>query len=77
MAYTDMSDGLEITKRLQAMLRALSKWTDDKLLGVAINGRYDEGTRSAVMRFQKKYFLLDRWPSHPSNFAFYLPKPKH
>lgn len=52
-----MSDTLEITKRLQAMLRALSKWTDDKLLGVAINGRYDEGTRSAVMHFQKKYFL--------------------
>lgn len=57
MAYTDISDGPEITKRLQAMLRALSKWTDDKALSVAINGRYDEGTRQAVMHFQKKYFL--------------------
>ncbi|MBQ7835823.1 MAG: peptidoglycan-binding protein [Clostridia bacterium] len=57
MAYTDISDGPEMTKRLQAMLRALSKWTADPMLGVAINGRFDEGTKNAVTHFQKKYFL--------------------
>lgn len=57
MAYTDISDGPEMTKRLQAMLRALSKWTDDPELAVAINGRFDRATENAVTQFQKKYFL--------------------
>lgn len=70
MAYTDISDGLEITKRLQAMLRALSRWTDDPTLNVAMSGQYDEGTRAAVTHFQRKYFLpptgdvnFDTWDS--------------
>lgn len=57
MAYTDISDGLEITKRLQAMLRALSRWTNDRELNVAMSGQYDEGTKQAVTHFQRKYFL--------------------
>ncbi len=57
MAYTDISDGPEMTKRLQVMLRALANWTDDKALRVAINGVYDDVTRKAVAHFQRKYFL--------------------
>lgn len=57
MAYTDISNGPDMTKRLQAMLRALSRWTDTPEFSVALSGKYDEGTRQAVMAFQKKYFL--------------------
>ena len=58
MAYIDFTDSRDNIRRLQIMLRALARFTGDKALDVAVNGRYDERTAQAVSTFQRKNQLL-------------------
>lgn len=53
MAYVDFTDDRNNIRRLQVMLRSLSRWMGEASLNVAVNGKYDERTAHAVMSFQK------------------------
>lgn len=59
MAYIDFNNSRDNIRRLQIMLRALSGWTGDRSLDVAVNGRYDERTAQAVSTFQRKNQLAE------------------
>lgn len=57
MEWYDMKDRRPFIMQLQKKLRALSKWTDDPILSVAVDGIYGKRLTESVSQFQKLYGL--------------------
>ncbi len=78
MEWYDIKEREPFIMQLQKKLRALSRWTDEPSLSVAVDGIYDNRTKQAVSHFQELYGLditgiadFSTWESIDSEYRYY------
>jgi len=77
MEWYDIKDRRPFIMQLQKKLRALSRWTQDPALSVAVDGIYGKRLTDAVSRFQQLYGLditgvadFPTWESIDSEYRY-------